>query len=164
MPSFAGKRLVALALVTAIQILPLRPALAYPIHHAPPQSSNSTSTTSNTGTALEMLTDTEGVNFNSYLNALYFLVRNKWRAGTPPSVEKGDKGIVSIQFRVQQDGKVPSEDLKVVSSSGKKEFDDASLNSIRNVAPFEHLPGKFSRPFIELRMTFYYNVDVPRPR
>jgi hypothetical protein len=57
MPSFAGKRLVALALVTAIQILPLRPALAYPIHHAPLQSSKSSSTTSNTGTELEMLTN-----------------------------------------------------------------------------------------------------------
>jgi TonB family protein len=82
----------------------------------------------------------------------------------PPSVEKGDKGVVSIQFRVQQDGKIPEDSLKVLSSSGKKEFDDAGLNAIRDAAPFDHLPSKFSHPFIELRMAFYYNVAPQRPQ
>jgi TonB family protein len=80
----------------------------------------------------------------------------------PSSVENGDKGVVSIQFRVQQNGKVPFDSMKIISSSGKKEFDDASLNAIRNVAPFDHLPSKFSQPFVELRMTFYYNTAIPK--
>jgi TonB family protein len=158
MPSFTGKHLVALALITALQILPLEPSLAYL------QSSDSAKNTqrATTAAAIEMRTHTEGVDFGPFMQSVYRSVKREWFAGMPPSVENGNKGIVSIQFRVQQDGKVPGNSLKVVSSSGKKEFDDAALNAIRNVAPFDHLPSKFSQPFVELRMVFMYNTAPPR--
>jgi TonB family protein len=149
--------------MTAAQLLPSQPALANPVHQASPQSSDSTAAAQKdaTGVNIELLTETLGVGFNSYLRSLYSLVRTKWRAALPSSVEKGDKRVVSIQFRVLQDGKVADDSLKVLSSSGKSEFDNTGLNAIRVAAPFDHLPSKFSRPFIELRMTFYYNVAPP---
>jgi TonB family protein len=160
MPSFTRKRLVTPVLMTAMQILHLQPVLAYP----PLQSSDSIRNTQKATTAasIELLTDTQGVDFGPFMQSVYRSVKREWFAGMPPSIEKGDKGIVSIQFRVQQDGKVPADSLKVVSSSGKKEFDDASLNAIHNVAPFDHLASKFSQPFVELRMIFYYNTAPPR--
>jgi TonB family protein len=164
MPSFAGKRLATLVLMTAVQILHLQPALAYPIHQPPLQSSDLIRNTQKApaGLSIEMLTDTQGVDFGPFLQSTYRSVRREWFAGMPPAIEKGDKGVVSITFRVQQDGKVPADSLKIVSSSGKKEFDDASLDAIRSVAPFDHLPSKFSQPFVELRMIFYYNTEPPR--
>jgi TonB family protein len=96
------------------------------------------------------------------MQSVYRPVRRECFAGMPHSIEKGEKGIVSIEFRVQQDGKVPADSLKILSSSGKKELDDASLNAIHNVAPFDYLPSKFSQPFVELRMIFYYNTAPPR--
>jgi TonB family protein len=158
MPSFTGMHIVALALMTATQILPPEPSLPYL------QSSDSARNTQRVtaAAAIELRTDTEGVDFGPFMQSVHRSVKREWFAGMPPSVEKGDKRIVSIQFRVQQDGKVPGDSLKVVSSSGRKEFDDAGLNAIRNVAPFDHLPSKFSQPFVELRMTFYYNIAPPR--
>ena len=50
----------------------------------------------------------------------------------------------------------------MVSRSEKKDFDAASLRAIREAAPFEHLPEKFSQPFIVLRFHFYYNLPLPK--
>ena len=164
MSSYTGERLVALVLVTAMQIVHLQPALAYPIHQPPPQSSDSVRNTQKavTGASIEMLSDTQGVDFDPFMQSVYRSVKREWFAGMPPSIEKGEKGIVSIEFRVQQDGKVPADSLKVVSGSGRKELDDVGLNAIHNVAPFDHLPSKFSQPFVELSMIFYYNTAPPR--
>ena len=41
--------------------------------------------TANAG--VEMLTDTEGVDFNDYLRRVYIAVRNNWYAVMPPSVK-----------------------------------------------------------------------------
>jgi outer membrane biosynthesis protein TonB len=46
----------------------------------------------------------------------------------------------------------------MVRSSEKSDFDAASSQAVREAAPFNHLPQKFSKPFIEVRFTFYYNV------
>jgi hypothetical protein len=36
------------------------------------------------------------------------------------------------------------------------------LQGLQEAAPFNHLPEKFSKPFIVLRFTFYYNLPIPR--
>ena len=111
---------------------------------------------------LELLTDPEGVDFNSTLRALYLAVKNRWYANMPPSVEKGNQGVNAVEFRVLQDGGVPNEFLKMAYRSGKSDLDAASLQAIRGAAPFSHLPEKFSKPFIVLRVTFYYNIEPPK--
>ena len=93
-----------------------------------------------------------------YLAALMSAVKRKWYEGMPTSARQGDKGEVSVQFRVQQDGKLLDSSLKVASSSGKKDLDDASLNAIRSAAPFSHLPNKFPQRSIEMRVHFQYNM------
>jgi TonB family protein len=108
--------------------------------------------------SIELLTPMEGLDFAPFMHSVYVSIKREWFAGMPPSVEKGNKGVVSIRFEVQQDGKVRGDSLRVESSAGKKELDDASLNAVRNAAPFDHLPSKFSQPAIDLRMTFFYNV------
>jgi TonB C terminal len=107
---------------------------------------------------LEMLTDKEGIDFDPYLFAVLLSVRQNWYAVIPPSVESGQQGINTAEFRVLQDGKVPADFLKLTVHSGKEEFDRASLIAIRASTPFSHLPEKFSHPFIALRITFYYNM------
>jgi outer membrane biosynthesis protein TonB len=110
---------------------------------------------------MEMLTDTGGVDFNSYLRELYISVKKRWFANMPPSIEKGQKGINAVEFRVTQDGNLAKEFPKIVFGS-ESDFNAASLQAVREAAPFNHLPGKFSKPFIEVRFTFYYNVAPPR--
>jgi TonB family protein len=114
------------------------------------------------GGGIEMRTDTEGVDFNSYLRDVYLSVKKRWFANMPPSVEKGQQGTNTIEFQVLQDGSVPKDSIKIVASSKKSDFDAASLHGIQEAAPFNHLPEKFSKPFIVLRFTFHYNVPIPQ--
>ena len=64
----------------------------------------------------------------------------------------------TVDFRVLQDGSVPKDSLKIMRSSEKSDFNATSLQAVREAAPFNHLPEKFSESFIEVRFTFFYNV------
>jgi len=80
----------------------------------------------------------------------------------PASFEKGQQGTNAVEFHVLKDGSIPTDSIKMVVSSENIDFDAASLQAVQGAAPFNHLPEKFSKPFIALRFTFYYNVSVPR--
>jgi outer membrane biosynthesis protein TonB len=108
---------------------------------------------------IEMLTPTEGVDFNDYLARVYQSVKRNWFAVMPASVELGDKGVVSLQFRIMKDGGVPDGEPVKVFGSGKEPLDRAAISSIRASNPFEPLPPAFSGPYIELRFTYYYNLQ-----
>jgi len=108
---------------------------------------------------IEMLTPTEGVDFNDYLARVYQSVKRNWFAVMPASVELGDKGVVSLQFRILKNGGVPDGEPVKVFGSGKDPLDRAAISSIRASNPFEPLPPQFSGPYIELRFTYYYNLQ-----
>lgn len=111
---------------------------------------------------IEMLTDTEGIDFNDYLRRVYFTVKRNWEAVMPASVQLGDQGVVSLQFKIMRDGSVPDGDPAQIFSSGKEPLDRAAFSSIRASNPFQPLPGGFKAPYIELRFTYYYNLQPPR--
>ena len=113
------------------------------------------------GAGIEMLTDTQGVDFNDYLRRIYYIVKNNWYAVMPPSVSLGDQGVVSLQFRIMRDGSVPDGMPVQVFGSGKEPLDRAAYSSIRASNPFPPLPGQFTGPYIELRYTYYYNLAPP---
>jgi TonB family protein len=112
--------------------------------------------------AIQMLSDTQGVDFNYYLRDVYLSVKKRWFSRMPASVAEGEKGTNTLEFHILQDGTIPKESLKMVLSSGRSDFDAASLQAIREAAPFSHLPEKFPQPFIVLRFTFYYNLPGPQ--
>jgi hypothetical protein len=114
------------------------------------------------GLAIEMLSDTEGVDFNSYLRDAYLSVKKNWFENMPATVQLGEQGINKVELRVLQDGSVPKDFLKMVLSSEHSDIDMASLKSVRDAGPFHHLPEPFSKPYIVLRFTFYYNVPPPK--
>jgi len=117
---------------------------------------------SKAGCTMQLLTSPEGVDFNFYLREVSVSVKKRWFANMPPSLEKGEQGVNSVEFRILQDGNVPKDSLKLGVSSRKSDLDAASLEGVREAAPFGKLPEKFTQPFIELRLTFYYNLPVPQ--
>jgi TonB family protein len=112
------------------------------------------------GGGLEMLTPTEGVDFNGYLARVVASVKQNWYSIMPESVYLGDKGRVVLQFRILRDGGVPGEEPALMSSSGKDPLDRAASSAIRASSPFEPLPSQFSGPYIELRFIFLYNEPL----
>ena len=116
---------------------------------------------------MEMLTDPQGVDFQSYLQRVYVTVKRNWFAVMPASVELGEKGIVVLTFRIMRDGTVPSNEPEIQANSGKEPLDRAAYSSVRASNPFEPLPGQFKGPYIELRYRYYYNIlpeDYNQPR
>jgi len=114
------------------------------------------------GAGIQLLTDTEGVDFNDYLRRVYITVKQNWFAVMPPSVQLGDQGVVSLQFKIMRDGSVPDGDPQRVFGSGKEPLDRAAISSIRASNPFPQLPPQFKGPYIELRFTYYYNLPIPQ--
>jgi TonB C terminal len=107
---------------------------------------------------IEMLTDPQGVDFQSYLQRVYVTVKRNWFAVMPASVELGEKGIVYLTFRINRDGSVPSDEPLIERNSGKEPLDRAAYSSVRASSPFEPLPPQFNGPYIELRYRYYYNI------
>ncbi|PYU23918.1 MAG: hypothetical protein DMG30_10105 [Acidobacteria bacterium] len=110
--------------------------------------------------AVQLLTPTEGVDFNDYLARVVASVKRNWYSVMPESVYLGEKGRVVLQFRIMTNGAVPDAEPQLMSSSGKEPLDRAAYSAIRASSPFEPLPAAFSGPFIELRFIFLYNLPV----
>jgi outer membrane biosynthesis protein TonB len=109
---------------------------------------------------IEMLTPTQGLDWSSYLERVYYTVKRNWFAVMPPSVELGDRGIVVLTFRIMRDGSVPSVEPIIRANSGKEPLDRAAVSSVRASTPFEQLPAQFTGPYIELRYTYLYNIPL----
>ena len=109
---------------------------------------------------LQMLTQTEGVDFDSYLRRVVASVKRNWYAIIPESANMGEQGKVYITFKIMRDGSVPESLPFLERTSGKDPLDRAAMSSIRTSSPFEPLPPAFSGPYIELRFIFLYNLPL----
>jgi TonB family protein len=110
------------------------------------------------GGDVEMLTPTEGVDFTSYLARVLASIKRNWISVMPESVRLGEQGRVILQFRIFRDGLVPDGEPGLMSTSGKEPLDRAALSSIHASSPFPPLPPQFSGPYIELRISYFYNL------
>jgi TonB family protein len=109
---------------------------------------------------IQMLSDTQGLDWSQYLKRVLDSVRRNWIAILPESARMGDKGIVVIQFKIGRDGTVPNADPRLMRTSGKEPLDRAAMSSIRASSPFEPLPTQYTLPEIELRFIFLYNLPL----
>ncbi len=108
---------------------------------------------------MDVLSDTQGVDFGSYLSRVLQSVRVNWyqlvpEVARPPIMKKGK---VSIEFVILKDGRVAG--MRVVGPSGDVALDRAAWGGISGSNPFSPLPGEFRGPYLALRFHFYYNPD-----
>jgi TonB family protein len=106
---------------------------------------------------LEVLTDTQGVDFGPYLSRVLQAVRMNWYAIIPEEARAPllKKGKVSIEFVILKDGKIAGMTLR--SPSGDVALDRAAWGGITASNPFAPLPTEFHGPYLALRFHFYYN-------
>lgn len=109
------------------------------------------------GTGVQILTDTEGVNFHSYLEQILQVVRQNWYAVMPEVAYLGQKGRTVLIFHINSNGRVTS--LTLVSPSGTFSFDQAALAAINASNPFPPLPSAFHGPYLGLKFFFFYNIN-----
>ncbi len=120
------------------------------------ESLNNPATSSRNASALELLSDTQGVDFKPYLIRILSSVRRNWFAVMPESARLGRKGRVLIQFAINKDGGVPK--LVIASTSGADALDRAAVAGISASNPFPPLPAEFKGEQVRLQFTFRYNV------
>ncbi len=65
-------------------------------------------------TSIEILTPTEGVDFNGYVTRLVKSVKHNWYALMPDAAHDGEKGKVSVRFHIQQNGTILTEEPKLI--------------------------------------------------
>jgi hypothetical protein len=109
---------------------------------------------------LEVTSDMGESNLDSFVEHTYKAVREKALDTLPKSVAHGEQGIVTVQLKLQKDGKLivlPA----ILDSTGNKSFEHHAIASIRGAVPFDHLPGSTPVPLV-LRFTFYYNMPHSR--
>jgi len=106
--------------------------------------------------ALDILSDTKGVDFGPYLQRILHDVRENWYRAIPESAEM-KKGKLQIEFAITRDGKVA--DMRLTAGSGDIALDRAAWAGITASDPFPPLPGEFTGPYLALRFRFYYNPD-----
>jgi len=106
--------------------------------------------------ALDILSDTQGVDFGPYLQRILEEVRDNWYRLIPESAEM-KKGKLAIEFAITKDGNIA--DMRLVASSNDVALDRAAWGGISSSSPFPPLPSEFNGPFLALRFRFYYNPD-----
>jgi TonB family protein len=103
---------------------------------------------------LEILSDTQGVDFGPYLQRVLHDVRQNWYNAIPESAEMKHGNLI-IEFAITKDGKVAG--MKLIASSGDVPLDRAAWAGIVGSDPFPALPSDFGGPYLALRFRFYYN-------
>ncbi len=103
---------------------------------------------------LEILSDTQGVDFGPYLQRVVHDVKFNWYNLIPESAQL-KHGNLAIEFAITKDGKIA--DMHLVASSGDIPLDRAAWGGIVASNPFPALPTDFSGPYLALRFRFFYN-------
>lgn len=106
---------------------------------------------------VEILSDTNGIDFRLYLSRFRFDVQNNWYPLVPLAAQPPAKkfGITVIEFAIMKDGKVSG--MKKVESSGDSELDQAAWDGVKAGTPYEPLPLGFKGDSLRLRCSFVYN-------
>lgn len=110
------------------------------------------------GSALELLSDPQGVDFKPYLIQVLALVRRNWMAVMPESVRFGQRGRTVVQFAIDRNGRIPK--VAIVMPSGSQGLDRAAVAGLTASVPFPPLPAEFRGSEIRLQFVFSYNMPA----
>src|SRR4029077_7492541 len=106
--------------------------------------------------AIDILSDTRGVDFDPYVKRMVSKVRDNWHRLIPATSESM-KGKLAIEFAIRKDGKLA--EMCLVASSGDVALDRAAWGGISTSNPLPAVPSDFTGPYLAVRFRFYYNPD-----
>jgi len=111
---------------------------------------------------LQILSDTQGVDFNAWLSAWYYETRRTWDPLIPEEVNPpiAKQGQVMIRFKVLPNGRLMDGSLVLEGRSGDVALDRAAWGALTG-SNYPQLPRDFHGPYLELRALFLYNLTPP---
>ena len=109
---------------------------------------------------VNILSDTEGVDFSSWLARWHYETERTWDPLIPdevnPPIDKS--GIVVIRFKVLPDGRLMPGSVELVGRSGDVALDRAAWGALVG-SNYPPLPRAFHGKYLELQAYFLYNIQ-----
>ena len=110
---------------------------------------------------VEILTDTQGVDFGPYVRKALGIIKKNWiplipEEARPPANMQGE---TLIRFSILPDGKISA--MRLDGSSQHTNIDRAAWGAITAVGQFPPLPTEFKGPHLELSINFLTNGPLP---
>jgi outer membrane biosynthesis protein TonB len=106
---------------------------------------------------IQILSDTQGVDFSAWLARWHYITQRTWDPLIPDEVNPPilKSGVVVVHFKVLPNGQVMP-DMKLDGRSGDTGLDRAAWGAITG-SSYPPLPREFHGPYLELRAYFLYN-------
>lgn len=107
---------------------------------------------------VEILSDTQGVDFSAWLHAWHFETEKTWDPLIPDEVNPPilKAGQVMIRFKVLPNGRIMPGSMVLEGRSGDVALDRAAWGALTG-SNYPGLPHDFHGPYLELRALFLYN-------
>jgi len=111
------------------------------------------------GGGVQVLSDTQGVDFNPWLRRWYFETEHTWDPLIPDEVNPPilKQGQVQIHFKVLPNGRIMEGSMMLEGRSGDTALDRAAWGALTS-SNYPPLPREFHGPYLELRAIFMYNM------
>jgi TonB family protein len=106
----------------------------------------------------QVISDTQGVDFNPYLQRIVVDIQRNWKAVFPEIARMGKRGRVMLIFEIMRDGAINKVYLK--ESSASDPLDKAAFAGLMASSPFPPLPNEFKGPMVRLQLGFFYNMPM----
>jgi outer membrane biosynthesis protein TonB len=108
---------------------------------------------------VQVLSDTQGVDFSAWLHRWYYETEHTWDPLIPDEVNPPilKQGQVQIRFRVGPNGRIIDGSMVLEGRSGDTALDRAAWGALTG-SNYPPLPREFHGPYLELRAVFMYNV------
>jgi outer membrane biosynthesis protein TonB len=109
---------------------------------------------------VEVLSDTQGVDFSAWLHAWHFETEKNWDPLIPDEVNAPiyKSGMVAVRFKVLPNGRLMDGSLVLEGRSGDVALDRAAWGALTG-SNYPSLPHDFHGPYLELRAFFLYNMQ-----
>lgn len=109
---------------------------------------------------VQVLSDTQGVDFSSWLLRWHRETERTWDPLIPAEVNPPiyKKGAVVIRFKVLPNGRIMDGSMALEGRSGDSSLDRAAWGALVG-SNYPPLPHEFHGPYLELRAIFLYNME-----
>ena len=114
------------------------------------------------GGGAEILSDTQGVNFDPYLRRILSDIKRNWEPLIPEEAQAPllKQGETYIRFTILPDGNIKSASMHLDNSTHDVAIDKSCWSAIVSEGQFPPLPMQFHGPELELRIHFLVNKNI----
>lgn len=103
--------------------------------------------------------ETQWYDWGAYAQSMVSRIRINWYDNMPPLIRTGMKGVVTIRFTIQRDGRIT--EVTLLNSSTVPPYDFAAKKAIELSSPLNPLPADFPKSTEHVTAMFFYNAEPP---